>query len=791
MSSVPPTPPQNPQPPQPSPQPPAVQSPPAQSPQASPAAKKAQPKAPPKSQIFTQMTQQVMQGIARLKPNAQVPKVEVKVGDKGQPALHHLAGGDIFTLGRSSHCNIILPTGIASQVHAEIIRDQSQKKIRFILKDKDSTNGTYRGRQRIKSVPLRHNMRLTFGPPELENSAVIRFIDPPPWYIRAAQYSAIGVGSVLTLVIGALLLEVGRVPDVKPLPREKAGPVAVLAGDNKTVLNPDTKETGAPQDLPNLQDFGPYIPNAVIASEDSSFYSPFNFGIDPWGITRAVVTNIRSREAREGASTITQQLARNAFGQEKGYVGNQENLGRKWREAAAAIKIRANYSKEEILAMYLNRVYLGRGIYGFENAAKLYFGKSARDLDLSEAATLAGILPSPNTINPFKNKNLAIEYRDRVLDRMAQLGMVTEKDAERARRSVLRLNESARNQLQSDIAPYFYSYVNTELEQLLGERFLREGNLIVETGLDVSMQKAADNTLREAVRRDGATYNFSQGAIVSLDSSDGSILAMTGGVDYKKSQFNRAVQARRQPGSTFKLFSYGAALEQGTSPNATFSCASVGGVAGCHNGASGSANMYVGFALSENAIAIRVAQAAGLDNVARFAEKLGITAKLDRSNNMVLGGNEVSLMEMAGAYATVFNQGIYNKPHAIRRILDSNDCTNRKDPTNTCRVIFDARKDTPGKPLIDSRIASDLQDLMRGVVTNGTGRAARISQAVVMGKTGTTDQARDLWFIGGAVTSPSTITTAIWLGNDEGVTENGSGAVAAGVWGNYMRLAVR
>ncbi|MEI6429564.1 MAG: transglycosylase domain-containing protein [Pseudanabaena sp. ELA607] len=777
MSSVPPPSPQNPHSPQPSPQAQAK----------SPAAKKAQ----PKSQLFTQMTEQVMQGILRLKPNAQVPQVEIKVGDKGQPARHHLSGGDIFTLGRSSQCNILLPTGIASQVHAEIIRDQSQKKIRFILKDKDSTNGTYRGKQRIKSVPLRHNMRLTFGPPELENSAIIRFIDPPPWYIRTAQYTAIGVGSALTLLIAALLMEVGRVPDVKPLPREKAGPIEILAGDNKTVLNPDTKDTGAPQDLPNLQDFGPYLPSAVIASEDSSFYSPFNFGVDPWGILRAVVTNIRSREAREGASTITQQLARNAFGQEKGYVGKDENLSRKWREAAAAIKIRANYSKEEILAMYLNRVYLGRGIYGFENAAKLYFGKSAKDLDLSEAATLAGILPSPNTINPFKNKNLSIEYRDRVLDRMAQLGMVSDKDADRARRSILKLNESARNQVQSDIAPYFYSYVNTELEDLLGEKFLREGNLIVETGLDVSMQKAADNTLREAVRRDGATYSFTQGAIVSLDSSDGSILAMTGGVDYKKSQFNRAVQARRQPGSTFKLFSYGAALEQGTSPNTTFSCAGISGVAGCHNGASGSASMYVGFALSENVVAIRVAQAAGLDNVAKFAEKLGITAKLDRSNNMVLGGNEVSVLEMAGAYATVFNQGIYNKPHAIRRILDNNDCTNRKDRANTCRVIFDARRDVPGKPQIEARVVSDLQDLMRGVVTNGTGRAARISQAVVMGKTGTTDQARDLWFIGGAVTSPSPITTAIWLGNDEGVTENGSGAVAAGVWGDYMRVAIR
>jgi membrane peptidoglycan carboxypeptidase len=495
---------------------------------------------------------------------------------------------------------------------------------------------------------------------------------------------------------------------------------------------------------------------------------------------------VRSRGERlEGASTITQQLSRNLLG--KTYVGTDDSAGRKWREAAAAIKLNFTYNKEEILRLYLNRAYTGNGVYGFKDAAKLYFGKEASELNLSEAATLVGLLPSPETINPFKNKNLAIEYRDRILNRMAELGMITDKDADRARRTVLILNEAAKSKLQGSVAPYYYSYVFDELQELLGDNFAREGNLIVETNLDIAMQKASDEALRDAVARDGGTYGFSQGAIVTINSRDGSLLAMTGGVDYKVSQFNRAAQALRQSGSTFKLFSYAAAVDRGISPSTAYSCNAFSGIIGCRNGGSGMIDMYRGFALSENVVAVRVAESAGFDNVVKMAKNLGITAKLDETSNMVLGGNEVKILEMAGAYATVVNEGKYIKPHAIKRILDSADCQNPKD-RKTCRVIFEASTFIKPRQAIDAGVANTMVEMMRGVVQYGTGRVAAIPQAAVVGKTGTTDEGRDLWFVG-AVPSRDLV-TAVWLGNDQGVT-NGSSAVAAQVWGSYMRQAVR
>lgn len=742
-----------------------------------------QPK-PPKSKLMTQIHQltQVVNGVLKINPKERVPKLEVRRSQKDKPEIYDLVG-DRYILGRSTgKCDIVVQTPLVSQVHAQLVRDRTKKKAQFILQDQDSTNGIYRQKQRLKSVPLKHKMKITLGPPELAEAASIRYIDPPPWYIRTVQYTGIGIGAIAGMMVLAIGYELGRVPDLKPLPVTQQGPVEVLAGDNIKRLDPT--DIANHTEYATLAEFGQFIPKAVIASEDTSFY--WNIGVDPVGVARAIVTNVRSRGERlEGASTITQQLARNLLG--KTYVGTDDSAGRKWREAAAAIKLTFTYNKEEILRLYLNRAYTGYGVYGFKDAAKLYFGKEASELSLSEAATLVGLLPSPETINPFKNKNLAIEYRDRILNRMAELGMITDKDAERARRSVLILNEAAKTKLQGSVAPYYYSYVFEELQDILGDNFAREGNLIVETNLDLAMQKASDDALRDAVARDGGSYGFSQGAIVTVNSSDGSLLTMTGGVDYRVSQFNRASQALRQPGSTFKLFSYAAAIDRGISPGRTFSCSALSGIVGCHNGGSGAIDMYRGFALSENVVAVRVADSAGLDNVVKMAKNLGITAKLDESSNMVLGGNEVKILEMAGAYATVVNEGKYIKPHAIRRILDSADCQNPKD-RQTCRVIFDAGTFFKPQQKIDAGVASTMVDMMRGVVQFGTGRSAAIPQGTVIGKTGTTDEGRDLWFIG-AVPRRNLVTT-VWLGNDEGVT-NGSSVVAAQVWGDYMRQAVR
>ena len=742
-----------------------------------------QPKAP-KSKLMTQINQltQVVQGVLKINPKERVPKLEVRLSQKEQPKIYELVG-DRYIIGRSTgKCDIVIQTPLVSQVHAQLVRDRSQKKSQFILQDQNSTNGIYRQKQRLKSVPLRHNMQITLGPPELVDAATIRYLDPPPWYVRTAQYTGIGIGAIAGIIIIAIANELSKVPDLKPLPVSEQGPVEVLAGDEVKRLDPT--EIANHTEYASLAEFGQFVPKAVVASEDTSFY--WNIGVDPVGVVRAIVTNVRSRGERlEGASTITQQLARNLLG--KTYVGTDDSAGRKWREAAAAIKLNFSYQKEEILRLYLNRAYTGNGVYGFKDAAKLYFNKEASELNLSETATLVGLLPSPETINPFRNKNLAIEYRDRILNRMAELGMITDKDADQARRSVLILNEAAKKKLQGTVAPYYYSYVFEELQELLGDNFAKEGNLIVETNLDVAMQQASDKALQEAVARDGGTNGFTQGAIVTLNSSDGSLLAMTGGVDYKASQFNRAAQAIRQAGSTFKLFSYAAALDRGISPNTAYSCSGFAGIVGCHNGGSGAIDMYRGFALSENVVAVRVAEAAGFDNVVKMAKNLGITTKLDASSNMVLGGNEVKILEMAGAYATIINEGKYIKPHAIKRILDTNYCKVPKD-RQTCRVVFEASNVLKPRQVIDAGVANTMVDMMRGVVQYGTGRSAAIAQGTVVGKTGTTDEGRDLWFIGGI--PKRNLVTAVWLGNDQGVT-NGSSAVAAQVWGDYMRQAVR
>ncbi len=711
----------------------------------------------------------------RLKAKAKVPHLEVFISGQKRPEIFDLVG-DRYILGRNStKCQIVIQTPLVSQVHAEIIRQKNK----FVISDQDSTNGIYRRRQRLKSIVLKHNMVISLGPPELEAAVTVRFIDPPPWYVKALRFTGLGILGLSTLLILAIAVEWQKF-SVKPLPIGQQGQIEVLAGDKITSIAPPDREKHTEAEM--LSEFGSYLPNAVIASEDSAYY--YHLGVNPLGIVRALVTNVRSGELREGGSTITQQLARLLLGQT--YVGTADSAGRKWREAVAALKLTFNYSKNDLLTIYLNRVYLGNGVYGFQDAARLYFNKPLAELDLSEAATLAGILPAPNLINPFKNKKLALEYRDRILSRMAELGIVKPEEAERARRSILKLNLDAKGKVQGTVAPYYYGYIYDELETI-APNLAREGNFVIETSLDVGMQKAADQSLRQAVATQGVAYNFSQGAIVTMDASSGAILTMTGGVDFQKSQYNRASEAYRQPGSTFKLFSYLAAIDQGIAPSTTFSCGSRAGVIGCHNGGSGFIDMYRGFALSENVIAIQVAESAGLKNVIQTARKLGITTKLEENNNLVLGGYEVKMLEMVGAYGAIANRGTYNTPHAIQRIYDTKSCSDRKNYTN-CQLIFEANTYYQPSSRINPNSADTMIDLMAGVVNYGTGRGAAMSQAITVGKTGTTDQGRDLWFIGFAPSSK--LLAAVWLGNDEGVTDSSS-VLAVQLWSNYMSKVIR
>ncbi|WP_141705472.1 transglycosylase domain-containing protein, partial [Microcystis aeruginosa] len=296
-----------------------------------------------------------------------------------------------------------------------------------------------------------------------------------------------GAGGIFSLLVLGIIWESRRV-NVYPLPSGVSGPVVVYPRDGQTPLNPRRQETH--QELDNLGDFSPYLPKALVASEDSRFY--WHFGVDPLGIVRAVMINRERQGIHQGASTLTQQLARSLFQE----VGRQNTAGRKIREAVVALQLEAVYSKDTILKTYLNRVYLGLAGYGFEDAARFYFDKSARDLDIPEAATLVAMLPAPNRFNPIQDYDTSVQLRNRVIDRMAQLGMISPEEAASARRSRIEISPQAKKSLSSTIAPYFYSYVFEELQDLLGEEVAKEGNFIVETSLDRRLQAIAEKSLK-------------------------------------------------------------------------------------------------------------------------------------------------------------------------------------------------------------------------------------------------------------------------------------------------------
>ncbi|MFH7243861.1 MAG: transglycosylase domain-containing protein [Spirulina sp.] len=748
------------------------------------------PPAPPRTllktvtQAFQAVQAKVDFGKLSVKPGSRAASLEVVVD--GRPTVYPLLG-EHYVMGRSSaQCDIVAASPIVSQVHATLTRDVNRPGQPFVLKDRNSTNGIYRGKKRLSRVVMNHGDVYTLGPGELADAVTIRYLDPPPWYVKTARYGLYGFTGI-SLAVGLWIvgIEWPKIP-MNPLPDSVQGPVMIYAEEDGVQVPLREQRNQAHRELQRMSDFSPYLPDALIASEDTRYY--WHLGVDPLGILRAVVVNVQGGGIRQGGSTITQQLARSIY---REYVGTEDSAGRKIREAIVALKLETFYSKNKLLLTYMNRVYLGENLYGFEDAAQFYFDKSAQDLTLSEAATLVGILPGPNAFNPVTNYDAAVFYRDRVLERMVALGMVSQEEGRRARRSRIEISPEATRQLQSTRAPYFYSYIFQELETVLGESLAREGNFLVQTGLDLDLQKAAENALTEDVSTRGASLGYSQGAVVTVDTPSGEIRAMVGGVDFGQSQFNRASQALRQPGSTFKLFAYGAALEQGIPPSRTFSCESMNWngqrFAGCRAG-SAPMDMYRGMALSENVVALRIAREAGLGNVIDNAQRLGITSNLRATPGLTLGESEVTPLEITGSFAAVANNGLWNRPHGIVRVLDSSDCTDPNTPS-TCRVVYEfGQAGDADRPAVDPAIANTLVGLLQGVVQGGTGRNAFLGLGE-HGKTGTTDDNRDLWYVG---TLPSYgLTTGIWLGNDDNTPTNGSSGQAAAVWGNYMRQVVR
>lgn len=721
-----------------------------------------------------------------LKPNAKVPELWVQDAGADKAQMYPLLG-DRYLVGRSSKsCDIVIRNPVVSQIHLSLSRDTSKRRSPFILKDENSTNGIYWGKRRVNNIKLAHGDVLTLGPPELAAAVRVKYYDPPPWYVKAATRAALGIGGASALLVLGIGIEWTKF-SVKPLPASTAGPVIVYARDGETLLR--QPRSTAHVDMKRLTDYPRYLPDAVLASEDSRFY--WHFGVDPIGILRAVFVNLRGGEYEQGASTVTQQVARSLF---RDYVGRQDTLGRKLREAVVALKLETYYSKDFLLLSYLNRVYLGVDTYGFEDASRYYFDKSAKDLTLSEAATLVGILPAPNGFNfcgDLQSSQRAIGYRNRVISRMLEQGKIRPEEANRARRSQIEVSRRVCDEQAKTIAPYFYSYIFEELRAILGKDLATEGNYIIETQLDPQIQAKAEAALQNSVSEAGRTYRFSQGAVVTLDASTGGVIALTGGTDYRTSQFNRATQAQRQPGSTFKLFTYTAAIDRGISPGKVYNCAPVSWQGqrfrGCER-SSGSIDMATGLALSENAIALRVAQDVGLGSVVQMAQKLGIQSPLNPVPGLVLGQSETNLLEMTGAYAAISNDGVWNRPHLISRILDSSDCSDRQN-LKTCRVIYSYDKSAAaGVRVLQSSVANELTNMLQGVIQRGTGRRAAIGMGEA-GKTGTTDDNKDLLFIG--FIPSRQIVTGVWLGNDNSAPTSGSSGQAARLWGNYMRRVVQ
>ncbi|ACB52879.1 penicillin-binding protein 1A [Crocosphaera subtropica ATCC 51142] len=509
------------------------------------------------------------------------------------------------------------------------------------------------------------------------------------------------------------------------------------------------------------------VQQAFIASEDSRFKN--HRGVDIQGIIRAAFSNFQAGEVVEGGSTITQQLARIVF------LNQERSFTRKFKEMRLAQKIENNFTKQQILERYLNLVYLGSGAYGVADAAWVYFSKPIEDLTISEAATLAGIVPAPSLYSPLENKEAAKKQRDLVLERMAKEELITESQFKNAIASPLTVNPSQPKRFARK-APYFTDYIRQQLPNYLSQEVIQAGGITVETTLNTQWQAAAEKAIENAISY-GRWQGYKQASLTAIDPRNGQIKVMVGGNDYENNQYNRVTQAKRQPGSTFKAFVYATAIAAGFSPYRTFTDAPyiVDGYRPENYGdqySGGQVSMRQAIASSLNVVAVQALVQVGWNPIINIAQRMGIQSELKPTYSLALGAWEVNLLELTNAYATLANEGVYQEAHGISRILDRHG-----------KVIYQAQPDT--LQAIDANTTNIMTWMLRGVVTSGTGTPASLGRRPVAGKTGTSDQARDLWFVGYI----PQLTAGVWLGNDNNKPTWGASTTAARVWGEFMEEA--
>jgi penicillin-binding protein 1A len=577
-------------------------------------------------------------------------------------------------------------------------------------------------------------------------------------------------GGIVLGGIGAVRLAAWQVDRSLPDPADlqtfaRPGTLTIRSADGVVLhqLGPATRDKTPVDQIPNR------LINAFIASEDRRFYD--HKGVDYQSIVRAMTRNLTSGDVKEGGSTLTQQLSRVVF------LNQDQSFARKFKEALIAQKIERTVPKQQILEKYLNLVYLGSNAYGVADAAWIYFSKPLKQLTLSEMATIAGLPPAPSLYSPLVSLEKAKQRRDGVLDRMAEAKYITEAEAETAKKEELKVNPSQPKKLESD-SPYFTSYVQQELLKHVSQKQIDEGGLVVETTLNAKWQKAAEKAVKDAIELDGPGQSFKQAALVGLDPRNGEIRSMVGGYDfYKESQFNRATQAQRQPGSTFKPFVYATAMAAGFSPYRSYLDERfvVDGYQpkNYSNKYSGWMSIQTALTKSINVVAVKALLDVGFEPVIKLAHSMGIKSKLEPTYSLALGAYEVNLLEIVGAYGAFATQGNAVEAHGIRKIVD------RKG-----KVLYDASF-KPNR-VLDAESAALATWLMRAVVSDGTGRPASLGERPVAGKTGTSEKARDLWFIGYI---PQMV-AGVWLGNDDNSPTWGASATAAATWQQYMKEVV-
>src|ERR1700730_8626626 len=569
---------------------------------------------------------------------------------------------------------------------------------------------------------------------------------------RSGLYRLVYWSAVLGLwgliaTVGVVVWVGAHLPPIQSLEIPKRPPTIEITGVDGSVLATRGEMAGVNV---ALKDLPPYLPKAFIAIEDRRFYS--HYGVDPLGILRAAVANVLHRGVSQGGSTLTQQLAKNLF------LTQERTLQRKLQEVELALWLERKHSKAEILELYLNRVYFGSGAYGVEAAAQRYFGKSAKNVTLAEAAMLAGLVKSPSRLAPNRNPEGAEKRAQTVLNAMAGAKIHTDVKA-----------------VGAGTVNYVADWIGEVLDDLIGQI---DQNIVVETSIDPKLQSVAEASVIDELAAKSVKFNVSQGALVAM-TPDGAVRAMVGGRNYAESQYNRAVTAKRQPGSAFKPFVYLTAIEAGLTPDTIRQDAPLDVKGWKPENYSreyfGAVTLTQALAMSLNTVAVRLRLGVGPKNVVRTAHRLGISSKLEANASIALGTSEVSLTELVGAYAPFANGGLGVSPPVVNKIR-----------TAEGRVLYARQPDQLGQ-VTEPRNVAMMNTMMQETLLSGTARKAEIPGWMAAGKTGTSQDIRHAWFIGYA----ANLVTGVWLGNDDNspTKKATGGGLPVEVWTRFMRAA--